>query len=151
MAQAGFLALRSFALLDSPQEKEHHSSKSKMTFTKVSYLEYVSITFPENLFVLEPFPFHQFPDTWTDLFGNPEATIPLADKPLNFDNTFGKFPSFPNYIAHSLKPLLKKTSQAQKQGALGVFNTRIVITKQYETFIPFCKVWLHQPMFQWKW
>jgi hypothetical protein len=62
--------------------------------------------------------------------GNPEATIPISEKPLNFRNTFGKYPSFPNYIAHSLKPLLKKTSQAQKQGALGVSNNRIVIIKQ---------------------
>ncbi len=49
--------------------------------------------------------------------GNPDLSIQISDVPLNFANTFQKHPKFPSYVARRLKPLLKKTSKAQKEGA----------------------------------
>jgi hypothetical protein len=110
------------------------------------------ITCSGNLLLPAQFTLHHCPDTWTDLLGNVDATIPIADRPLNFNNTFGKFPTFPPYIARSLKPVLKKTSNAQKQGALVLFDNGIIVIRyKYETLIIFHKVWLHPQTYLWKW
>jgi hypothetical protein len=55
-------------------------------------------------------------ELWTDLHGDPTLSIPVSEHVLNFRNTFDKFPTFPPYVAHRLKAILKKTTKAQKDG-----------------------------------